>query len=164
MHLKYIGLLLGAALTLALNGCFFEDVDEQKPEIDLAVEGAFPMNCDTLFFGETFTFRALFTDNVELGSYSIDIHHNFDHHSHTTETSGCDLSPVQVPSNPFQLTVDYTIPEQLMEFQTAEEIIVPAENGEGLFDEGEYHFFIRLTDREGWSTQKGLSIKIIHGE
>ncbi|MCA1746362.1 MAG: DUF4625 domain-containing protein [Bacteroidales bacterium] len=162
--MKHIRLLFLAALMLAFNGCFFEDVDDQKPEIDLAVEGAFPINCDTLYFGATFTFRALFTDNAELGSYSIDIHHNFDHHSHTTETSGCNLWPVQVPSNPFQLTVDYSIPELMVEFQAAEEITVPAANGEGLFDEGEYHLFIRLTDREGWSAQKGLSIKMLHRE
>ena len=30
------------------------------------------------------------------------------------------------------------------------------------FDEGDYHFTIRLTDKEGWSIQKGLSIKMFY--
>jgi hypothetical protein len=32
------------------------------------------------------------------------------------------------------------------------------------FDPGDYHFFISLTDREGWSAQKGLNIKVLKGE
>ena len=35
-------------------------------------------------------------------------------------------------------------------------------SGNGLYDEGDYHFFISLTDKEGWSAQKGLSVKMLH--
>ena len=162
--MKHIRLLFLAALMLALNSCFFEEVDDQKPEIDLAVEGAFPINCDTIYFGETFTFRALFTDNAELGSYSIDIHNNFNHHSHTTEVSVCTLGEEKEPVNPFQFTEEYEIPVGLTVWDPRQELTFPVSDGEGMFDEGDYHLMIRLTDHEGWSAQRGLSIKMLHRE
>ena len=134
--------------------------DKQKPEIDLSNAGAFPMNCDTLYFGETFIFKVIFTDNAEIGSYSIDIHHNFDHHSHSTEVTECNLDQKKSPVNPFVFIQDYNIPGGLKEYETNLSVIIPASNAKGLFDEGDYHFFISLTDKEGWSAQSGLSIKM----
>jgi hypothetical protein len=138
------------------------DIDREKPVIDLSIQDAFPVNCDTLYFGEAFEIKALFSDNAELGSYSIEIHHNFDHHAHSTEVTECDLDPVKNPVNPFLMIEEYAIPAGQMEYETDVSISVPASNGAGSFDEGDYHFFISLTDAEGWSTQKGLSIKILY--
>ena len=161
--IKYFKLLVGSAFILfVLTTCSKDDVDTQKPEIDLTISGAFPVNCDTLYFGEPFTFTALFSDNRELGSYSIDIHNNFDHHSHTTEVSACSLDDIKEPVNPYVSIEEYTIPQRLDTYQTSLRITIPAGDGNGDFDEGDYHFFISLTDKEGWSTQKGLSVKILH--
>ena len=88
-------------------------------------------------------------------------HNNFDHHSHSTEVSACELWPVKIPVNPFVFIDDFDIPAGSTEFKTSQIISIPTSNGNGEFDEGDYHFFISLTDKEGWSTQKGLSIKII---
>ena len=139
-----------------------EEIDKEKPEIDLTFADAFPVNCDTIYFGETFHFKALFTDNVELGSYNIDIHHNFDHHSHSTEVAECSLGPKKEPVNPFTFIQDFSIPDGTKEFETGENVEIPNGNESGLYDEGDYHFFISLTDKEGWSAQKGLSIKMLH--
>ena len=139
-----------------------KEIDTEKPVIDLTIPDAFPVNCDTLYFGESFELKVLFSDNVELGSYSIDIHHNFDHHSHSTEVSECSLGPIKDPVNPFRFIEDYTISEGVNELETNRSISIPAGNGSGLYDEGDYHFFIRLTDNEGWSDQIGLSIKMVH--
>ncbi|HDP55202.1 MAG TPA: DUF4625 domain-containing protein, partial [Bacteroidetes bacterium] len=133
-----------------------------KPVIDLSIQDAFPVNCDTLYFGESFELKVLFTDNVELGSYSIDIHHNFDHHSHSTEVIECSLDPIKDPINPFLFIEDYNIPAGQTHYQTNTSISIPARNENGAYDEGDYHFFISLTDKEGWSAQKGLSIKMLH--
>jgi hypothetical protein len=139
-----------------------KDIDTEKPLIDLSLPDAFPRNCDTLYFGESFDFRVIFTDNAGLGSYSIGIHHNFDHHSHSTEVTECNPGPKKPPVNPFSFIADYDIPAGLTEYQTNLSVTVPSGNGAGLFDEGDYHFFISLTDREGWSAQKGLSIRMLH--
>lgn len=138
------------------------EIDMKKPIIDLTTQVAFPVNCDTLYFGEAFILKIRFTDNVELGSYSIEIHNNFDHHSHSTEVSECTLSQKKEPVNPFAFIGDYSIPAGSTAFETNETINIRLGNNSGDFDEGDYHFFIRLTDKEGWSTQKGLSIKMLH--
>lgn len=139
-----------------------EDIDKTKPVIDLTIQDAFPVNCDTLYFGESFKLKMHFSDNSELGSFSIDIHNNFDHHSHSTEVTECSMNPVKTPVNPFTLIDDYEIPEGLMDYETNIMIPIPSGNNEGIYDDGDYHFFISLTDKEGWSAQKGLSIKMIH--
>lgn len=143
--------------------CVEDDhIDSEKPKIDLGLPETFPVNCDTLYFGESFALKVVFTDNIELGSFSIGIHHNFDHHSHSTEIAECSLNPKKDPVNPFTFIDDYAIQPGLKAFETNLPIAIPAGDGMGLFDEGDYHFFISLTDHEGWSVQKGLSIKILH--
>lgn len=155
-------IILLFAILSVLSACNKEsDIDTEKPVINNDFVGAFPVNCDTLYFGESFDLMLKFSDNAELGSYSIEIHNNFDHHSHSTEVTECDMDPVKDPVNPFTLINDYDIPGGLTEFETGIAISIPEGNNDGLFDEGDYHFFISLTDKEGWSTQKGLSIKML---
>jgi hypothetical protein len=145
------------------SSCEKEDeIDKEKPVIDLTMQDAFPVNCDTLYFGESFELKVLFTDNVELGSFSIDIHNNLDHHSHSTEVTECSLDPIKAPVNPFLFIEDYNIPAGQSNYQTNMSISIPSGNGNGDYDEGDYHFFISLTDKEGWSAQKGLSIKMLY--
>ena len=103
-----------------------------------------------------------FTDNAELGSFSVELHNNFDHHSHSTEVTQCEFSAMKDPDNPFRFIQDYEIPTGQQEHATDVSIALPSANDEGSFDEGDYHFFISLTDAEGWSTQKGLNIKMLH--
>lgn len=139
-----------------------ESIDKEKPKIDGNFSKAFPKNCDTLYFGESFSLQALFSDNVALGSFSIDLHNNFDQHSHTTEVTSCSLSPKKTPVNPFQLTKEFSLNKESKRQEVVQEIIIPAKNTKGVFDEGDYHFFISLTDKTGWSAQKGLSIKMLY--
>lgn len=145
-------------------GCDQEGVDEEKPRIDISMSGAFPLNCDTLYFGETFVMRLLLSDNERLGdvnALSVDIHNNFNHHSHSTEVTECSLSDIKTPVNPFTLINDYDIPSGLSQYETEIPIAIPAGDGNGDYDEGDYHFFIRVTDHQGWSAQKGLSVKLL---
>jgi hypothetical protein len=144
-----------------IYGCQKEEIDDQKPIIDLRDEDTFPLSCDTVYFGEPFTIQMSISDNKELGSFNISIHHNFDHHSHSTEVTACDLWPVKSPVNPFVLIQDYSIPSGTASYQINQILEIPLSNENGIFDEGDYHFFISLTDKEGWSTQKGLSIKML---
>ena len=141
-----------------------EDIDTEKPVIDLSIQDAFPLNCDTIYFGESFEFKVLFSDNAELGStsaFSIDIHNNFDHHSHSTEVTECTLDPIREPVNPYLFIESFDIPSGLSEYETNLSVSIPSGDENGDYDEGDYHFFISLTDKEGWSTQKGLSIKMV---
>ncbi len=139
-----------------------KNIDTEKPKIDNSFPDAFPINCGTIYFGESFNLKLLLTDNIELGSFSIGIHNNFDHHSHTTEVTECSLEPIKDLDNPFIFIEDYDITSGLSEYKTNISISIPSVSVNGLFDEGDYHFFISLTDKEGWSAQKGLSVKMLY--
>ena len=116
----------------------------------------FPHSCDTVYVGESFVFKARFTDNQELGAYSIDIHHNFDIHSHSNEEEECEPDPPKTPTeNVFLYIKSFTIPDGLTTYDAEVTVEVP-ENA----DTGDYHFFIALTDKEGWQTIRGIGIKI----
>jgi hypothetical protein len=148
-----------AIVTLAFfAGCKkeTEEVDTTYPEINISAADAFPKQCSSIKRGDKFIFKATLSDNNELGSSSIDIHNNFDHHTHSTEVNDCGLDPIKTPVNPFLLIKTYTIPSGLKTYTITQEVSVPAD-----VDPGDYHFLIRLTDKAGWQTIKGLSIKVI---
>lgn len=157
--MKKLSLLsLCLVLMLVLSNCSkdtAEPIDTIYPEINTGINDAFPKQCGVVKRGGQFVFRALLSDNAELGSLNLDIHHNFDHHTHSTELEECSLSPVKQPIKPFLLIKNITIPTGQKSYQASAEIQVPAD-----IDPGDYHFMIRLTDKEGWQTIKGLSIKI----
>lgn len=152
---NYIIVLLAV---LAMTACS----EDEKPAIDLeypeiiATADSFPIQCSVVERGEKIQFKALFRDNVELGGYSLDIHHNFDHHTHSTEVNDCQADPVKVAVNPMLYIQTFTIPTGLNEYEAEAEIIIPSD-----INPGDYHFLIRVTDKEGWQTLRGISIKII---
>jgi hypothetical protein len=145
--------ILTAFVTLALGSCSKDEKDDEKPVIDM--QQGFPLNCDTIYRGQNFSFRAVFTDNFELGAFSLDIHHNFDHHSHSTDLVECPTEPVKQPMNPMLLIRQFDIPDGIKRFEAEAEIFVPED-----VDIGDYHFMVRLTDKTGWQTIRGISIKI----
>jgi hypothetical protein len=151
-------ILLTALILITAFGvaCSKEDMDTELPQIIMTSANHFPNNCDTLYIGESFTFRARFTDNQELGSYSIDIHHNFDHHSHSTDISDCPMDPVKAAENPFLFIRQFDISPGLSEYDASQPIQVPA----GV-DPGDYHLMVRVTDRTGWQAIRGISIKVV---
>ncbi|TJZ53740.1 DUF4625 domain-containing protein [Sphingobacterium olei] len=147
------------AIILLLFGACSKDaetIDDEPPVIDISAADAFPVQCSTVKRGETFTFKAKLSDNVRLGAVSVDIHHNFDHHTHSTEVNDCGLEPVKVPVNPFLFIKSYAIAGAQTIYETDIQIDVPAD-----VDPGDYHFMIMVTDEEGWSAMRGLSIKIV---
>jgi hypothetical protein len=129
--------------------------DMEKPLIEMSAAHAFPQNCDILYRGEMYTFRAIFTDNQELGNYTIEVHNNFDHHSHSTDNVECDADPRKTPVNPFVYNQDFAIPAGEVYFEAQNLFTLPAD-----IDTGDYHFMIRLTDKAGWQQLTAISLKI----
>lgn len=152
---KLIKILVTGLITALILPACSDDKDDILPEIILESGQHFPLNCDTLKIGSSFIFSATFRDNRELGGWSLEIHHNFDHHTHSTETGNCLEHPDKDPVNPFFMIESYTIPDGLSEYEAIREIIIPDDS-----DPGDYHMMIRLTDKEGWQTLKGLSLKM----
>ncbi len=144
-----------AFLAILFVACTDTVKDEKTPVIDMSIAGAFPQNCVTVFRGESFTFKARFMDNMELGSYSIEMHHNFDHHTHSTSSESCEMEPIKKAVNPLLFINEYNIPAGLTDYTATVQIEVPA-----TVDTGDYHFMLRLTDKSGWQTFEGISVKV----
>lgn len=138
-----------------LTGCNPPEKDDLLPTIDMQTDGAFPADCATIQRGSTFIFKATFRDNEELGSYSIEMHHNFDHHTHSTSSVECSMDPVKVAVHPFHYLEEFAIPDNKTEYKATVQIAVPDS-----VDPGDYHFMIRVTDRAGWQALKGISVRI----
>ncbi len=131
------------------------EIDDEAPKIDFSQAGSFPQACDTIYRGESFIFHAGLSDDTELGAFSIDLHNNFDHHTHSTDVIECEMEPIKSPVEPFLFIEEYEIPDGRTEYSATGSIHVPES-----VDTGDYHFMIRVTDAEGWQSFKGISIKI----
>lgn len=152
---KIIFFLLVTVASTLFFACDETVKDEETPVIDMSDETAFPQNCVTVYRGESFTFKALFTDNIELGSYSIEMHHNFDHHTHSTSAQECELGAIKTAVKPLLFINEYTIPTGKTSYSSTIQINIPAD-----VDTGDYHFMVRLTDKSGWQTFQGISLKV----
>ncbi len=141
--------------TVLLSSCKKESADTEYPVIDVDYPGSFPKNCVDVSRGGSFTSTIRVHDNVELGSMSVEIHENFDHHTHSTDVESCPEVPAKIPVNPFSAIVEFPLPAGQSSYTSVKDINIPA----GV-DTGRYHFIIRLTDKAGWQTIKGIEINI----
>lgn len=132
-----------------------EPNDMTRPEITEG-ENPSPVNCEQFERGGILPVRYILSDDKELGSYNIEIHNNFDHHSHSTSGGDCPLDPVKEPVNPWVYNQDGKIPEGSKAYNLDIEIPIPDN-----IDTGDYHFMIRLTDQSGWQVFKAVSVKIV---
>ena len=139
-----------------------DDKDTTKPPLHSQDQAGFvmvPINCDDYHRGDTIHFQYIFEDDVELGSFNIEIHNNFDGHSHSTETGEehehHEHHEHGDESGAWVFNQDYTIPAGKKSYTADLEIDIP----EGI-SEGDYHFMLRVTDKTGWQEIKAVSIKI----
>ncbi|WP_407264544.1 DUF4625 domain-containing protein [Tenacibaculum maritimum] len=132
-----------------------KQIDEVKPSIDLSFASAFPKSCAKIKKGGLLHFKARFTDNEALGSYAIDIHNNFDHHTHDNYEIQCDLGPKKLPKRPFIYMKNFSIQGTVKSYEAAVSIPIP-----NAIDVGDYHFEIRVTDQTGWQRRQAVDIKI----
>ena len=131
-----------------------KDKDAVKPEI-VDSGKASPVNCQCYRKGTVIPFRYTFMDNLELGNFNIEIHNNFDHHTHSTEAGDCPLDAKKAPVKPWVYNQDFSIPAGKTAYEAELDIPVPSD-----VDPGDYHFMIRLTDKAGWQQLKSVSLKV----
>ena len=156
-RLEIKSLLLCSVLGLALHGCggATAEKDTVPPEILSAGSETCPLNCEEFSRGSVLEFAYNFSDNFELGSYNLEIHNNFDHHTHSTEAGECRQDAVKEAVKPWIFNKDYTIPSGSKHYEARISIPVPDD-----VDLGEYHFMIRLTDSSGWQELRSVGIRI----
>lgn len=147
-------------LLCALSACSGSDDEEQKdmqqPVISEQGITANPIDCQQYHRGDVIPFHYIMTDDQELGAYNIEIHNNFDHHTHSTTAAECPMDAQKDPKNPWVYNRDFSIPSGQRTYDARHDIQIPAD-----IDPGDYHFMIRLTDRAGWQQLHAVAIKIV---
>ena len=147
-------------LLCALSACSGSDdevqKDMQQPVISDQGITANPIDCQQYHRGDIIPFHYVMTDDHELGNYNIEIHNNFDHHTHSTTATDCPLDAQKHPQNPWVYNRDYSIPTGQQQYDARVDIQIPAD-----IDPGDYHFMIRLTDRAGWQQLHAVAVKIV---
>lgn len=173
---KLLTIIASALIMSAFTSCGNddkEDIDTEKPQIIANIDGASPANTATFYFSESIPVKLLLTDNAELGSFSVNIHNNFDHHSHSTEEEEEEHHHEEEEhhhhdgeeGDAFQFTQDYTIPAGSTNFLIDTKIALPVKSDDGdEYESGDYHFMIIVTDKAGFSTFKAFEIKILQKE
>ncbi|WP_100610114.1 DUF4625 domain-containing protein [Confluentibacter lentus] len=154
--LKYIYSLF---LLLPIVSCSSDDSmdkDEEKPTITINYAGGFPQACTQLQKGETYNFKAKVTDNKELASYSLDIHHNFDHHTHDDQGTPCTLGPIKQAIKPLIFMQNYSIEGGKTSYEINVSLAIPND-----IDTGDYHCQFSVIDQTGWQSRTSIDIKII---
>jgi hypothetical protein len=148
-------LLLGFCV-LALVSCTETEIDEEKPTITVNYAGGFPQTCENLSRGQSYTIKAKVTDNLELASYSIEMHHNFDHHTHDDQQGACELEPITAAVNPFVFSSSERIPQGSTDYELEIDLVIL----DGV-DTGDYHLALSVTDITGWQARTSVDVKIV---
>ncbi len=154
--LKYFYILSFIILFSACSDDDSVDKDEEKPTITINYSNGFPQACEQLVKGETYTFKAKVTDNKALAAYSLDIHNNFDHHTHDDQGVQCDLDPTKNAVNPLIYMENYAIEGGLTTYEISISLTIPND-----VDTGDYHCSYSVTDETGWQSRTSVDIKII---
>lgn len=137
------------AAAISFTSCSDDDTDTQKPTIVIQE----PHAEEEVAPGGELHIEAIFTDNVELASYKIEIHEDFDDHTHAVYKNSHDV-------NPWSYDKTFEIPAGLTTFEAVEHLDIPTEiNGEPI-SEGTYHLGIYVTDAAGNEQQEFLEFHI----
>lgn len=150
IRFKLFSSLLIAAILF--TSCSEDDdtvVDTSRPEITI-VE---PHAEDEIAPGNELHFEATFTDNVELASYKIEIHDDFDEHNHVMNKMAQDL-------NPWSYEQTFNIPAGQTSFDADHHIEIPAEINGNPISEGAYHLGVFVTDISGNQQEAFVEIHI----
>jgi hypothetical protein len=152
--------IFSSLLLCALCACSSSDDsdsrDMSQPVISEQGITANPVECQQYHPGDVIPFHYVFTDDVELGNYNIEIHNNFDRHTHSGSAVECELEPKkEAGPKAWVFNQDYVIPAGQRSYDARVDIQIPADA-----ETGDYHFMIRLTDRAGWQQLKAVSIKV----
>ncbi|MFO7721139.1 MAG: DUF4625 domain-containing protein [Gillisia sp.] len=151
MNIKFNSILTLIVAAVFLTSCSSDDDarDTEKPTISIME----PHNDEEIAPGGELHFEAIFTDNVALASYKIEIHDDFDVHTHSILKSSDNL-------NPWSFEQVFQIPAGQRSFEAVHHIDIPTMiNGQAI-SEGTYHLGIYVTDTSGNEEQAFLTIHI----
>lgn len=158
---KFLYTFFAIFYLLNITSCSKDDdkssaTDTEKPTFEST--NATPVDGQEFKLGDVIKVYQTFSDNVELGSFNIEIHNNFDGHSHSTESNSKrsilkhEHGDVE---NAWVYNKDFEIPAGLKNYTSELEIKIP-----DTIAQGDYHFVIRLTDKAGWQAFKAVELEV----
>lgn len=146
---KYFLTTVIALIALSFVSCEKNEADNQAPVIHLVA----PEEDEPVKPGSGIYLEAVFSDNVALGKYKVNIHGSFDGHSHghaavraaedsvAFEKTWLDDEFVVAGEEPIAGKRSVTVHHR--------KIVIPTEINGKPIKEGHYHFMIHCTDRAG---------------
>lgn len=133
--------------TFVLSSCNNDDdIDTTAPTIELDE----PEDGDELLIGKSIHFECDFKDNVMLGSYMIEIHNNFDGHSHKAPSRAAG-------EEPFFIKKSYDLSGLRNSHVHHHDILIPE-----TAQEGNYHLVVYCTDAAGNQSLVAREIILSH--
>jgi hypothetical protein len=139
MRKKNLFILLIVGLFFVFNACNADEIDTESPDISIIS----PEDDEHFHPGEKIHFEAIFSDDLELNQFKIDIHYGGDHTHKSTFSDVAEWS--------YDLIGDLTGKEQHVKL----DLEVP-ENAK----HGKYHFMVFCTDMAGNESWIALDIFI----
>jgi hypothetical protein len=121
-----------------------ESADTTKPFIVLVS----PDEDQHFHAGETIEFQGVFSDNVALASYKIEIHHAEDGHTHKNENAE------------WYYVITANIPGNVSAYNANHSIEIPTQIDGQPIETGHYHLGVFLIDSSGNEQQKFIEIGI----
>ncbi len=147
MKKYYILSVLAIAFSFVFTSCGDDDdVDTIAPVIELDE----PEDGDELLIGAGIHFECDFKDDVRLGSYMIEIHSNFDGHSHKVKS--------RAGEEPFFFKKSYNDISGLRNAHVHHHDVVIPENAQ----EGNYHLVVYCADAAGNQSLVARDIILSH--
>lgn len=161
-RLRFSGIVLlltVSSLATVFVACEKVDVDSQKPVISI-IE---PSTDEVVNPGDAVHFKVMFSDNMALASYKVNIHGAFDNHSHNSSVMSTRAATDSIAFEKTWLETDFTalgespIAGKKQVTVEHQHIVIPATisrtvNGvteEMPLKEGHYHFIVYCTDESG---------------
>ncbi len=129
--------------------CEKDKVDTQKPVITISA----PQEEEALYIGAEIHFEVDFTDDTELKSYKVDIHSNFNGHTH----KGTNSDSVAWS---FQQSWNFDAGQKNAHIHH-HEIVIPSEFNGKKISQGDYHFMIYCTDAAGNESWIAIPVEIM---
>lgn len=148
------GTLLFAAVSFGLASCSDDDNDNEKP----VISDFEPEEGDLLQIGEAIHLEMDLSDNEKLASYKVDIHNNFDNHTHSTKASAED-------SVAFSYSKVFTdIAGQKNAHVHHHDIVIPTELNGKPIRTGKYHFVVYCIDEAGNEALRSHNVILTYDE
>lgn len=154
-HFTYILLTTFILAITIFSSCDEDEVDNNQPIITIGE----PAENETLYIGSDVHFECDFSDDTELASYKIEIHDNFDGHTHEKSLQ------MEDDSVAFSYNNSWNFDEGLKNAHIHHHEIVIPETIDGVrIAQGDYHFGIYCTDIAGNESHQFIDIHIMEGE